>query len=171
MTSRNITPGFIRESQRADSQELPLAFLTITHPRLSQVIRVVSDAKDYVLGGQTYQGFDFRIVLLTDNAEVPSARLEVQNVSRTLSDILLDVSEPAKVNIEMIAASQFDLTQDPRTEIESPSARIYRAELLDLIDVNADALTLSGRLIVQSFVREPYPGIFTTQDRFPGLYR
>ena len=149
-----------------------LVFLTLTHPRVSDEINVVTDPKNFILDGKTFLGFHFNIALLTDTEAMPSAQVTIQNVDRKIGDTLQKLDIPARVKLELIALSEFTLTVDPRTEVNTfTTARIYVADYLYLIDVKVDSLSLTGRLVSWDFAQEPYPGMFATKDRFPGLFK
>lgn len=156
------------ELERTESAVAFLFFVVIEHDRLPEPIRVVSDVFDYVRSGNTYVGLAFDIQLLTDNDEPPEARLVVPNTDRRIGDALRQVTERAIVSIEIIGSDEFDLTADPRTQIGTP-APIYSASHLELIDVQSDAMALSGRLFVRDYAQEPY-GLRATQARCPGLW-
>ena len=167
---RTVPAGVRREIDREESAEQLLAFLTITHPFLSTPIRVVSDPVDFVLGGNTFDGFEFNIQILTDNDNSPFAQLSIQNVDRRIGEVLRGMDNPANLLLQVIAGSEFNLTVDPRTEIAT-AAVTYSADQLHLIGVDGDVLFITGRLMVRDYSKEIWPGVMATQDRFPGLYR
>jgi hypothetical protein len=169
---RAIPPGVRREIERERSAEQILAFLTITHPSLTDPIRVVSDPVDFVLDGVTFTGFEFEITIVTDDESAPFAKLSIQNVDRRIGEALQSVTNPATIRLELIAGSEFDQTADPRTEIVTgTAARTYVAEELELIGVEADAMFLTGRLQTRDYSKEIWPGQMATQENFPGLFR
>jgi len=170
--ARDIPDGVRRELEREESAEFYLVFLTLRHSRLGTPVRVVSDPKDFVLDGQTYTGFVFRIELLTDTEGMPTAQLAVQNVDRRIGEAVLSAEGAPRIDIDVIAGSEFDLTADPRTELSAGnSARVYAAPGLYLTEVEADALEVRGRLRSWDYTQETWPGLRVTEDRFPGLYR
>ena len=167
---RTVPAGVRREIDREESAEQLLAFLTISHPRLLTPIRVVSDPVDFVLGGETFDGFEFNIEIMTDNDGSPFAQLSIQTVDRRIGEVLRSMDNPAKLLLEVIAGSEFDQTVDPRTEIAT-AARTYSADQLHLIGVDGDVIFITGRLQVRDYAKEIWPGVMATQDRFPGLFR
>ena len=68
-----------------NATEAPLILLEISHPQLTQPVRVVNDTQDLLSNGNTYVGFPFRCVLPDDfENQLPKARLAIDNVSRDL---------------------------------------------------------------------------------------
>jgi len=167
---RDISASLRRELEKQESPETILAFLTITHPNLNDPIRVVCDPEDFILNGETYIGFLFEWGILSDSQPTPEARLTVQNVDRVIGDTIRTLVGPPRVKIELIAASEFDLTVSPRTHTGTPSVE-YLADKLYLVDVEADALQVSGRLVTLNYTQQMWPAPVATQARCPGLYR
>lgn len=170
MTQRTLTTGFRREIEREATAELALIFLEVTHPALAEVIRVVNDPKDFVYRGVTYSKGYFELQLLTDNERPPEGRLSVQNVDQRIGNTLRTLVDPARLRIDVVAGSQFNLGVDPRTEI-TPVYTEYVADYLYLIDVECDAMMLNGRIVSWDYTQELWPGVRATQDRLPGLFR
>ena len=169
-SARTVPYGVIRESIREESAEAYLIFLTMTHDSLSDAVRVVSNPVDCVLDGFTFTGFRFNITLVSDNEQPPFAQLQIQNVSRLMNEVILNIKTPPKFRVEVIAASEFNLTVDPHTEIAT-AGRTHLAEELTIGNVDADALSITGRLQTWDYTSEIWPGIMATQDAFPGLFR
>lgn len=170
MTIQRDIPDTIRNAlEQEHTSDFPLIFLTITHPELIDAIRVVNDAADFMLSGNLYRGYEFEIKLLTDDDEPPKANLRIQNIDRAISQALMKTVNPAMVSIQLIAASEFNLTVDPRTELGS-TEYIYNAQQLYLTDVTGDALWIEGTLRSWDYTQETWPAIRATEARFPGLY-
>jgi hypothetical protein len=172
MTIQRFLPAAVqRELERQETQETLLVFLTIFHRSLFEPIRVVSDAVNYVLDGNTYIGFEFEINLLSDSEGMPRARLTVQNVDKKIGRAIIASVDPVRLNIEVIAASNFDLTAEPRTELDAGNTpRIYTAKYLRLADVEGDELQLTGTIRSWDYMQEQFPAVRATEDRFPALY-
>lgn len=167
---RNIPLGVSRELDRQESAEALLVFLTIRSTVLSEPIRVVSDPENFILDGFEYQGFFFDITLLDDTDKMPQAQLTVQNIDTKMSTGILNCTEPVRLDIEVVALSEFDMTQFPRTEIDTPSPRVYAAKHLWLTDVEGTVMQLTGTIRSWDYVQETWPAVRATQTRFPGLY-
>ena len=170
MTQRNITASLRREMERQESGETVLVFLTLSHPALADDIRVVADPVDFIWGGKTFIGFLFDIELLSDTEAPPEARLTIQNVDRKIGNVLREITDPIRVQIDVIAASEFDLSVKPRVPLGTLAVE-YSAPALWLVDVEVDVLQISGRIASWNYTQEIWPGVRATQDRLPGLFR
>ncbi len=168
---RILPPEVLRELNRQESAELLLVFMTITHPTLTDVIRVVSDPRDFMLDGNQHIGFRFDIRLLTDNEAAPFAQLTIQNVDKRIPIALLEVNQPARVHIQVIAGSECNLEEAPCTELGKNTPRVYNAPMLYLTEVEGDAMQITGRIVSWDYTQELWPGMMATKDRFPGLFR
>ena len=171
MTSRSLSASFFRDLNKQESPEAALIFLTISHPNLASDIYVVSDSWNYVVGSNTFLGFPFDITLLTDTESPPSATLTLQNVDRKIGNAILELLEPPRLKIEVIAVSEFDETADPRTELSAPATVEYTADQLYLLDVDVNGSEVSARIVSWSYVQESWPGLRCTSDRTPALWR
>jgi len=167
---RNIPQAVLRELQREDSEEALLVFLTIYNVRLYEPIRVVSDPENFILDGKEYQGFEFNISLLSDDDSAPKANLSIQNTDERISRAILETTEPIYLDLQVIALSEFDMTQYPRTEKSNPSVRTYRAKYLRLTDVTGNSLSMTGTLRSWDYTQETWPALKATEDRFPALF-
>lgn len=170
---RDLPHAVLRELNKQEMAEFLLVFLTITHSQLSEPIRVVSDPRNFVLDNYTFIGFQFDIQLLSDTENAPYAELSLQNVDKIISEGVLRAQTPARLKIEVIAGSQFNLDDNPCTEIggSGNAERLYSAPQLFLTEVECDALKISGRIVSWDYTLELWPGMLATKDRLPGLFR
>lgn len=167
---RTVPAGVRREIDRQESPEFYLTFLTIKHKTLIEPIRVVGDPKNFTLDGHLFRGSKFSIQLLSDTEGMPEARLSIQNIDRRIGQAIQVADDPAKLKIEVITGSQFDLTVEPRIELGA-SERVYSADQLILHGVQGNSIALTGSIRSWDYTQELYPGMRATQDRFPGLFR
>jgi hypothetical protein len=169
MTDRDID-AVVREG--LDAPETPdalLAFLTITHPGLSEPIRVVSDVMDYSVWGQTFIGMPFDYQLLSDSESAPQTQIRMQNVDRRIGLALRQIKDRARLRLEIRSSADFNLSVDPRTEIGSST--IYAFDSFELVDVTVDAAEITGRVMLRDYSQETWPGLRATQSRCPALFR
>jgi hypothetical protein len=172
---RTIPQSVRREIDRQESPEFYLTFLTITHRTLVEPIHTVSDPKPFILKdasaiARTHLAYKFGIQILSDGENMPEARLTIQNIDRRIGEAIQNADEPARILIEVCAASEFDLTVDPRVELTT-AERFYSADQLILHGVEANPIQLTGSIRSFDYTQELWPGIRATQDRFPGLFR
>ena len=158
------------ELERTSSPHALLAFMTITHPALAEPLRVVSDAMDYTFGGALFIGMPFGLDLLPDSDATATTQLRMQNVDRRIGQALRSMTGRATVQLQLMSSVDFDLTQDPRTEIGS-AAQIYGFAHFSLRNVTVNATEVTGEVIFHDYSTEPFPHIRATQDRLPGLFR
>lgn len=168
--SRTIDPDVKAGLEAPESVDALLAFLVVTHPSLPDPIRVVSDVMDYVVDGQTYVGIPFSPGILSDGEGPPQTELRMQNVDARIGRALMSLNDRAKVTLTLRTSADFDLSQDPRTEIPGGSV-IYEFAQFDLVDVTGTASEISGRVMLRDYSQEPWPGQRCTQSRLPGLFR
>lgn len=168
--SRPIDAEVKAELEAPETPDALLAFVTITHPLLPQPIRAVSDVLDYVVDGATYVGLPFDFAPLTDGEGPPMTELRIQNVDARIGRALLALNDRAQVSLEIRSSADFDLSQEPRTELPGGSV-IYAFSGFDLIDVTGTVAEISGRVMLRDYSQEPWPGLRCTQSRLPGLFR
>lgn len=174
--SRSVSSQVQRELNKQESAELYLIFLTLTHPSLPTPIRVVSDPENFMMTDGTgsalvqFQGFDFELGILSDGEQMPRATLSVQNIDRVIGQAVFAATDPVRVEIQIVAGSEFDLSVFPRTPFDLTIERMYRARHLYLTEVEGNVYTISGTLRSWDYTQETWPGIRATAPRFPGLY-
>lgn len=167
---RDLPLSVIREIERQCSEEAYVVFMTIYHDDLHDPIPVVSDPENFVLDGLEYQGFEFKVTLLSDNDDAPQARLSIMNVDERIGQAVLESTSPVNLTIQVIPLSEFNMNTYPRTELDNPSLRAYRATHLRLTDVAGDLMQITGTIKSWDYSQESWPSIKATQSRFPGLY-
>lgn len=169
MADRSIPAAALAALEQQESPEAILAFLTITHEALDSPIRVVSDVFDYVTGGNTYIGLPFGYRILTDDESAPQTELRVQNTDRRIGQALRRINSPARIDLVIRSSADFNLANDPRTEITS--APIYAVGHYRLLDVRVGVDEITGRVMLRDYSQEAMPGLRATQSRCPGLFR
>lgn len=167
--TRTISSGFRDFAEASEGQDVIVLFATITHPALLEPITVNSDIADYILGGVTYLGVAFSLVMLTDDDNPPRASVAIQNVDQAIGEAVLALTSSPSIKIEIYLKSDFD-NSTPRNPIGTPSPE-YVAQSLLLQNVKCDAMTLTADLMGFDLTTEPWPAIRSTQERVPGIYR
>lgn len=115
---RSITLGYRKHLESILTDEIDLCFLTITHAKLAEPIRVVWDTKDFSYGGNTFIGFPFEITILSDDENPPSARLAIQNIDPRITDVLRGLGAPLRIKIELLSSEEFFTS--PTTRYAAP---------------------------------------------------
>lgn len=155
--------------EQTDAPDAILGFLTISHVGLAEPIRVVSDASDYLLGGERFVGLPFGFQVLTDTDEIPRTQLTVQNVDRRLGEAVLAMRGRAEVAVELRSSADFDLSVHPRVPLGAATP-IYAFRKLTLRDVTVTATELTGTVMLHDYTTEPWPATRAIEARLPGLF-
>ena len=164
-----------RSLEQSSSGEALLLFVTVTHPDMIDIIRLVTDAADYVrtVDGEevTFHKGRFDLDLLTDDESPPQARFRFPNVNRQAITMLRHVSSPARVKFELISADYFDQTDDPRTVIPGQTVTpVYVASSLFLTEITADDVQVEGTLRSWDLRQEAWPDVRVTEALLAGVY-
>ena len=170
MTVRVITEAQRRGLEAQSSAAVLLAFVRIEHPNLSEPLCLVADAMDYQRGDQLWTGVLFQAELPTDKDGPPEASITVPNTDRRIGQVLRTLTDRAYVTLEVCSSADFDVTVDPRVPIGTVTP-IYPPIRFELVDVQCSVGELSGRLMMRDFAQEPFPSIFATQSKVPGLFK
>jgi hypothetical protein len=167
---RNITLSFRKETEAVFSKEVDLCFLTITHPKMADAIRVVWDTKDFIFGGKTFTGFPFDIRILSDDEQPPKATISIQNIDSRIGETIRNLSSPPRLKMQMLSTLDFNITVDPRTEVGTATV-IYTFDKCFLVNTRVDFLTVSADIVGWDYLQRVWPGKRATQAMFPGLFR
>lgn len=170
MTSRAIPQGVRNELEAASSSTALLCFVKIEHDDLDDDVRVVCDPLPYVWGGEQYEGVIFDFKILTDDDEFPFTELTLPNVDRRIGEAVRATKVRPRVGLYMLSAADFDLSQNPRTQIGTP-VPVYSFEGFEISEVAVDVAEIRARVVMRDYSTEPFPGISATQSRFPGLFK
>lgn len=168
---RTVPLSFRNAAESQYNDEVNLAFLTITHPLLSTPIRVVWDSKDFIYNGDTYIGFPFDLILLSDDDNSPpkAAQIQFQNVDSGIGETIRNLGQSPRIEINLLHSSDFDLTVTPRTQIGTPST-IPAGKHLFLSNCKVDVLTITGDVTGYDFTQRVYPGQRAGQQTLPALF-
>lgn len=135
-----------------------LELLTLSHSTLSEPLRFVNNIENVESRGETFIAFPFRVTLPNDaDRSPPAARLELDNVSRQIAQIIRQITTPPTILIEIVRIDDFDTVE----QVFPP---------FQLRNVRYSALTVSGELTVDDIMREPFPQRSFTPSEYPGLF-
>lgn len=137
--------------------------LTLDHARFSTPFRFVSgDPNEFATlssNGNTFQTFPFQITLVTDSDGEPNAQLSVQNVDDRIGSTVLDLPDDA-----LLATIQVVLRETP-DDIE------YEVPDMELVDVEVNAMTVTGMLVIRGQITEPCPGRVLNSSLSPVFFK
>lgn len=173
--SRNLSPAFLEAMERQESDTFPLIFLRIRHASLQAEIRLVRNGSDVKLnaadtGDLIYKAAEFDLNILSDTDKPPTAQLSCQNIDLEIGNALIDIYEPARIDIEIYSSALFDENTIPHQPLAPNPAYEFQALYLFLVDASIRNETVTGTLRGWDYTQETYPGIVATEDRFPGLF-
>jgi len=153
-----LSPAATESAFAAETAEVWLKLLTITHPSLAQPIRVVNDTQDLVSRGETHVAYPFEIDLPMQSAEeMAEVQLSIDNVDRAIGDALGAMDGPATVSIEVVLASSPDVVE------AGPFVMIMR-------DVEVTAAVVTATLAFEDILSEPFPAETFSPARYPGVF-
>ncbi len=154
---------------RPETGEIPVVLITLDHASLPDPIRVSTDnGQTFEINGRTVRGtisngFQFVYcpvtISLPDDSEetISEASIEIDNVERSVLAAVRSIQSPPTITMQIVLAS---------------TPNIIEAQFLNfkLVSVDADPLTISGKLSLGNFLGEPYPGMSMNPSNFPGLF-
>lgn len=153
-----VSADFKRDIYDPETGEAFLALLTLDHTDINPAIRAVNNTEDVVSRGDTFVAYAFDLILPESSAEAPPrARLVIDNVSQEIAQAIRSITSAPSVLIEIIRASVPDTV-----EVALP--------LFYLRDVKWNAMQVSGELVVEDLMTEPFPALQFTPAHFPGLF-
>lgn len=156
--SRLLSSRALRSALAQETGEVWLVLITLRHPAIDPPIRVTSDAVATVSRSETFQPYPFELTLADDDGEHPgTVRLSIDNVAREIVFALRSIDSAPTVTIEVVLASQ-------------PDAIEASWEEYSLVNVEYDALKVSGEISQEPILSERYPAGSFDPARFPGLF-
>lgn len=167
--SRTVSDVFKAAALAQETGEVVIALLTITHPDMSEAIRIsndptqrLQDTPDLLYGtisrGEQYLFIPFQLTLPNEEDRTPpAARLIIDGVGKELIPLVRSVSTPAQAVIEIVLGSDLDTV-----EIQFPPLMIASAEYT--------AGSISLDLVMDYLSQEPYPAWSFDPSGFPGLF-
>jgi len=152
----SVTDAFRADAWSPES-DLYLVLLTIEHPDLDPPIHVVNNTVNVISNGITYVAFPFEIALPeSPENSPPRAELTISNVGREISQAIRSVGSPPSVTIAVIRQATPDVIEALHVGMK-------------LTGVSYDAQQVSGQLVREDLVTEPYPAMTYSPAEFRGL--
>jgi hypothetical protein len=161
---------FLEDMHAAETSTVLILLLTLTHPDWAEPVRLSTDptgrlsatTTDVLYGtisnGISYFFLPLKITLPSQTEEGPlKMRVVLDNVSRDLIAQLRSLSSPPSVDVELVATAQ-------------PNVVLASWPQFLLVNVQYDALTISGDLVLEMLVHEPFPAGTFTPSEFAGLF-
>jgi len=140
-----------------NSDDVSLSLLTFTHAKLDTPIRVVLNTKDIVSNGNTFIAYPFEVKYPSDNEGVPEADLRIANVDTSIGDSLNGLIDAMGVKLESVLEATPDVVDSVWDHFE-------------LINVNTNAMVVTGKMVVRSRVTEPWPNKMVNENNFKAIF-
>ena len=143
---------------RTGGGQVFIDLMTITHPTLSNPIRLVNNTKDVVSRGHTFirSAFNFTPPAQVEDGE-PTATIEIENVSRVIEEVLAGLTSEPTFTGETVLASSPDSVQWGPWVLPLSSAELTQ---------NSIRLTLG---FANPLLMRMYPNARYNSADFPGL--
>lgn len=165
-----ISLNFRAAALAAETGRVPICLITFSHESLLTPIRVSSDPTSRIIEtdteliygtvsrGETYVFVPARIKLPDDTSEGPGTMtLEMDNVGRELTETIRTIFTPISTTVEFVMDNALDTVD-------------LRWPEYVLTNIAYDASTVTGTLVLETLVREPFPGLYFTPSTTPGLF-
>jgi hypothetical protein len=154
---RSVSNAFWEQVTKRDGDDPYMAAVDISHPVLSDPIRVICNDVDVTIDGNNYIGMFFDLKLPGETDQTTKGELVVQNVDQRIGRVLKTMTDWATLRIFTV------LRSDPSTTQQD-----YRHLTLRKVKVNA--LTASGEVWGHDISGEPCPARRATKEATPGLW-
>jgi Domain of unknown function (DUF1833) len=141
----------------------PVVWLCLLHIWVSgqeaNVLRVVNNSEAVDSRGMHFEPYPFTVELPTDDSEsLPSVSLVISNLDAVIVEFIRGQETAPNIAIELVTSAYPDLVEKSLT-------------FLKLVSVTYDAMTVSGRLDVDDFLSQRFPGEGYVPSLFPALFR
>lgn len=154
--------------QDGQTDEVLVMLVVITHPNLSEAVRLSSDptvrlSADPLAYGTRHQGKVYPFVLMgailpdDQDKSPPKTSLVFENVASGMAEAVRSIRTPVDVEIRLVLASTPDVVEVRYTRLRGVRATY-------------DAAQVSLDISREPWTSEPMPAGRMTADRFPGLH-
>lgn len=155
--SRTLSESAVTSLMAAETDKVWLVLCTISHPDLTDDIRVVANTENITSRGLLFIGCPFELELPGETQDGPGeATLRIDNIDRVIVKTIRTIQSLPLVTLEIVLADQPDTVE-------------FQLQNMTLRDASYDAGVVSGRLRFEDIVLEPIAEVITPA-RFPGLF-
>lgn len=135
-----------------------LTLISISHPELDGVLRVVCNTEDIVSRGDTFVAYPFEMTLPSDEEEAPpAARVTIDNIDLQVANTLRSINSPATFLMEIVRIEDLDTVEETFSNFQ-------------LRNIDGDLMQINGDLTIEDMTSEPFPYLKFGPKRFRGLY-
>ena len=156
--SRSLSPTAASAVFAENTGEVFLTLLAITNPSTSEVVRVANNMADITSNGNVFTAYPFELNLPSDLSDsLDEVQLVIDNVDRSIVDLIRSLTLPATVTLQVILAS------DPDTiELEAPEMKLK--------SVQYDGLQVTMGIQYEDVLNNKIPGSIYNPQNAPGLF-
>src|SRR5690606_32307795 len=105
-----------------------------------------NEFQSLVSGGNTFLTFPFEVSVLNDEDREPESVIRIQNIDDRIGSTLIGLpSESVSVTLQVVMR-------------ETPDVIEYDVVNLELVDIEINAIQITGRLMIRGLTTEPCPG-------------
>lgn len=154
-----VTPQNVPAALASSSPVAWLCLLAIWTGTGDDVLRVVNNSEPIVSRGFVFEPYPFTVELPTDDSEsMPSVTLVISNLDAAIVEFIRGQATAPTIWIELVTSQFPDVVEKSLT-------------FLRLVNVTYDAMVVSGRLDVDDFLSQRFPGEGYVPSLFPALFR
>jgi hypothetical protein len=142
-----------------NAAESPILLLEISHPSLSQPVRVVNDTDDITSNGNLFIACAFRYVLPDDfEGQIPKARISIDNIGK---DLMYWIETSNGGNGSIVKFMQIMRSRPDLIEMDIE---------MELKNVSATMKEISAELGYENLLSKPAVSMQYRPENSPGLF-
>jgi len=155
--ARNLSAPATASINAEATDEVWLTLLTIESPELTPPLRLVNNNASVTSRGNVYLAFPFDVDFPGQDEQSPGeARITIDNIDRSIVNLVRSIIAPPSVTMEVVLASSLDVVEAAFLN-------------MTLRNVSYNSKTVTGYLRFEDIVVEPVTYAMTP-ERFPGLF-
>jgi len=152
-----MTNEFIKASNEVETGEIFLALLEITHPSLATNIYLVNNNTSITSNSVVFEPYPFALSLPNDDEALPQVQLRIDNVDRSLMEVIRAFSNPPEIVLKIVLAS-------------NPNEIEIEVSHLKLRNVTYNAQTITGALVVDNPIGRNFTADEMDTIQYSGLF-
>lgn len=165
-----ISVNFRQSAYASETGRVAIMLITFTHADLVAPIRISTDPTQRIIEtdehigygtisrGETFVYLPVRLRLPDDSDSGPGEmQLELDNVDRGMTQAIREIFSPINVKVEIVMDNALDTV-----DLEWPE--------YVLSNISYDATTITGTMLLENLVREPFPGLSFSPSTAPGVF-
>ena len=155
---RELSAEAVQDMLAAQTDEVYLHIVKISHNSLSSDLLFVDNTEDVVRSDGTYKASAFRIQLPNEDDEVPQVRIQIDNVDQSIIAALRPLQTAPELTVSVIRAST------PNVVEVGPYEMVLK-------QFDYDKYTITGTIgYREDFLNERFPKDQFTPQTTPGIF-